>query len=386
MQSITKAEARKLILLSQGFSANKTNLTDLESTLSVIERLGYVQIDTISVVKRAHHHVLWSRNATYRESHLSQLLADKTVFEYWAHAASFLPMKDFRFTLPRKAAIKSGEHKHWYSKDHTMMDAILKRIEEEGPLMAKDFDSPSRKHQGWGTKPAKQALENLYMQGELMVPKRENFHKVYDLTERVLPEKINKTRPSDEEYGRYLVLNYLNAHGVGTVQEMTYLLKGVKSLVNNALNVLCDEGKVEPIRIGDVPYFAASSSLALLNRRLNRQQAKILSPFDSLVIQRKRASALFDFDYLIECYVPEPKRRFGYFSLPILWNAELVARADCKTDKATSTLIVNHLSLEPSVKRSEAFMSALEDELQFFAAFNGCDSHSIKKISHRGKE
>ncbi|MGF1766923.1 winged helix DNA-binding domain-containing protein [Enterovibrio makurazakiensis] len=382
MQSITKAEARKLILLSQGFSPSKTRLSDCDKTLSVIERLGYVQIDTISVVQRAHHHVLWSRNADYCFNHIPQLLARKKVFEYWAHAASFLPMKDFRFTLPRKAAIKSGEHKHWYSKDHTMMDAILKRIEDEGPLMAKDFDSPSRKRQGWGTKPAKQALENLYMQGELMVPRRESFHKVYDLTERVLPEKINMTPPSEQEYGRYLVLNYLNAHGVGTVQEMTYLLKGVKTLVASTLNELCDEGSIQKIKIDGSPYFAATASLSLLSRRLNRKQAKILSPFDSLVIQRKRASVLFDFDYLIECYVPEPKRKFGYFSLPILWNGELVARADCKADKTKSMLVVNHLYLEPSVRRSEAFMPAFEDELQSFAAFNRCDNYMIKKISH----
>ena len=155
-----------------------------------LKHLGYIQIDTISVVQRAHHHTLWNRNPRYKASQLDQLLADKQVFEYWSHAAAYLPFRDYRFSLPRKYAFASGDQNHWYKRDEQMLKWVLKRIATEGPLMAKDFEHTGKRIDPWRTKPAKRALEYLFMQGDLMVPYRINFHKVYDLTERVLPESI----------------------------------------------------------------------------------------------------------------------------------------------------------------------------------------------------
>ncbi len=383
MESLSLPQARKLVLLSQGLANRSSNANNYSKTLDVFERLGYVQIDTISVVQRAHHHTLWSRNPDYQVEHIDHLVADKKVFEYWTHAAAYLPMKHYRFSLPRKAAIKSGQQRHWYRKDLELMGNILNRIENEGALMAKDFVSNGQKNNGWGSSPTKQALESLFIQGELMISGRKNFHKVYDLTERVLPNDLDTSMPTELEHGQFMVLSFLRAQGFGTLTEITYLLKDIKAQLSKAINELLECGKIEKVTIKGIVYFACCDALALLNKRLNRKQVKILSPFDNLLIQRKRARAIFDFDYLLECYVPAQKRQFGYFCLPILWDGKLIARADCKVDKQTSSLNVIHLFIEPALKDNETFLTAFEEELSAFALFNGCDNFTIQKVSLR---
>ncbi len=383
LESLSISQARKLALLSQGLPVKSSQGNGYSKNLDVFERLGYVQIDTISVIQRAHHHTLWNRNPNYKVDHLEQMVAEKKIYEYWSHAAAYLPMRDFRFSLPRKAAIKSNQQNHWYQKDHKLMREVLKRIEDTGPLMAKDFVSDSHKSNGWGSKPTKRALETLYMQGDLMIPERKNFHKVYDLTERVLPDGLDVSMPTEQEHGHFLVLSYIRAHGFGNLAEITYLLKGVKNQVNQTLNELCERGEIEKVMIIGLTYYACCDALTLLNKRLNRRQAKLLSPFDNLLIQRKRASSIFNFDYLLECYVPAAKRQFGYFCLPILWEGTLVARADCKVDKQTSTLNVIHLVIEPSLRTKEVFLTALEEELSAFSQFNQCSNYIIGKISTR---
>jgi uncharacterized protein YcaQ len=380
MNQITLAQAKKLALLSQRLPAKSITGTAYDATKTVFEQLGYLQIDTISVVQRAHHHVLWSRNTHYHPSHLDQMVTERFAFEYWAHAASYLPMRDFRYTLPRKHALKTDQQRHWFVKDHNLMNRVLQRITDEGPLMAKDFESSTKKLGVWGSKPTKQALENLYMQGDLMITERKNFHKVYDLTERVLPNDVDSSMPSDEEYCRYLIKGYLRANGFGTAAEMTYLLKGKKTQVTETLSQMCEEGSLMLLKIQEQHYYASPTVLDALNQRLNRRRAAILSPFDNLLIQRSRAINIFDFDYKLECYVPQDKRQYGYFCLPILWNSELVARADCKADRLNGQLKVHKLFLERKVAECSEFEDAFDDELSRFSAFNQCDNYAIDKV------
>jgi uncharacterized protein YcaQ len=381
MESLSLAQARKIILHSQLLPPKQIKQPSKAVTLSAIEQLGYIQIDTISVIQRAHHHTLWNRNARYHPKDLDALLDQKQVFEYWSHAAAYLPMRDYRYSLYRKNAFKTGQLKHWYRKDQTLMDGVLKRIEQEGPLMAKDFEGERANKGGWGGKPAKQALETLFMQGDLMVPKRVNFHKVYDLAERVIPSHIDTSVPSDFEYARYLIVQYLEANGVGLVSEMSYLLKNVKPLLNQTLHQMLEEGEVVEIAIGQQNYYMLPYSFELLKRPLSRSKLKILSPFDNLLIQRKRMTALFDFDYLIECYVPEAKRQYGYFSLPILWQGELVARMDCKVERKKGCLNINNLVLEGKLQQQDAFIEALTLELSHFMAFNQSHYCVVHKTS-----
>lgn len=376
-ESLSPSEARKLVLLSQRIPPPPLSRQPIEDSLSAIEHLGYIQIDTISVIERAHHHTLWNRNPNYRKSHLDQLLEEKRVFEYWSHAASYLPMRDFRFSLPRKNAFASGEQDHWFERDEKQMNHVLRRIASEGPLMAKDFDTPHKSAGDWKSKPAKKALENLFMQGDLMVPRRVNFHKVYDLTERVLPNSTDTRTPTPREHARFLITRFLLAHGIGQPAEITYLLKGLKEIVSLTLHEMIETGEILSLQVAGQGFYTLPRSLELLKLPLSRTKLKILSPFDNLVIQRKRMRSLFNFDYLIECYLPKSKRKFGYFSLPILWNGKLVARMDCKADRKDRRLHIHHLALEPGLKNLEAFALALRRQLPEFLKFNQCDNLSL---------
>lgn len=380
-ESLSLQQARKLVLLSQMLPPAKQSGSAISATLSVIEHLGYIQIDTISVIQRAHHHTLWNRNPRYKTAHLDQLIADKQVFEYWSHAAAYLPIRDYRFSLPRKHAMANGEQNHWYEPNEQLMKSVLKRIAAEGPLMAKDFKSTGKNTGEWKSKPAKQALEYLFMQGKLMVPYRVNFHKVYDLAERVLPKGIDTTLPNPEEYARFLITRYLQSNGLGHPAEIAYLLKNTKPLVSAAVREMVFSKELLQIRVGENSYYALPASLELLKKPLARSKLKILSPFDNMLIQRKRIQALFGFDYQIECYVPEAKRRYGYFSLPILWDGKLVARMDCKTEREKSLLHIHHLALEPGLVKADAFSLALHKELVSFLQFNNCSNLRLHRTS-----
>ena len=380
-ESISIQQARKLVLLSQRLPPAKQTGSSITATLSAIEHLGYIQIDTISAIQRAHHHTLWNRNPRYKTSHLNELIADKQVFEYWSHAAAYLPMRDFRYSLVRKQAIANGEQNHWYERDGRMMKAVRGRIEAEGPLMAKDFEHTGKKSSEWTSKPAKRALEYLFMQGELMVPCRVNFHKVYDLTERVIPEGTDMTAPDPEEQAHFLITRYLEANGLGQASEIAYLRKKTRPFVSVALQEMVSNGELIQVRAGGNSYYALPPSLELLSKPLTRSRLKILSPFDNLLIQRKRMQTLFGFDYSVECYLPEAKRQYGYFSLPVLWDGKLVARMDCKTDRKTSLLHIHHLALEPRLIKTDAFALALHKELSSFLKFNNCSNLRVHKTT-----
>ena len=380
-ESLSIQQARKLVLLSQKIPPAKASGTALSASLSAIEHLGYIQIDTISAIERAHHHTLWNRNPLYQNTHLDQLVADKKVFEYWSHAAAYLPMRDYRFSLPRKRAIANGDAKHWFKRDAKLMNSVLKRIADEGPLMAKDFDQTGKKKGEWTTKPAKQALENLFMQGDVMIGSRLNFHKVYELTERVLPDDINTNIPNEEEHLRFLINRYLEANGLGQASEIAYLLKNTKIPVQGMLQEMHLSGELMQIIVGENKYYTFANSLELLNTPLARNKLNILSPFDNLVIQRKRLKTLFNFDYQIECYVPEAKRQYGYFSLPILWNGKFVARMDCKAERKNNILHINHIALEDKLTKTEDFAYSLVKELQSFMKFNNCNKVQLYKTT-----
>lgn len=380
-ESLSLQQARKLVLLSQRLPPVKQSGSAIEATLSAIEHLGYIQIDTLSVVQRAHHHILWNRNPRYENAHLNQLVTGKQIFEYWSHAASYLPMRDYRYSLLRKEAIAKGTQNHWYIRDEKLIKSVLERIAAEGPLMAKDFENNGENRSEWGSKPAKQALEYLFMSGKLMIPYRKNFHKLYDLTERVLPDDIDTTLPDAEEYASFLIRSYLQANGLGKSSEICYLLKNTKTIVNAVLDKMHLNGELLQISVGENLYYALADSLELLNKPLSRSKVKILSPFDNLVIQRRRMKELFEFDYQIECYVPEAKRRFGYFSLPVLWDGKLVARMDCKAERKKSLIHIQHLALESGLLKVEDFSLALCKELVNFMKFNNCSHLELHKTT-----
>lgn len=377
--SLSLKEAQKAILVNQGIHNEHKVGHGKEATYKSIKSINYVQIDSISVVERAHHHSIWNRAENYDPIHLEQLLEDKQIFEYWSHAASYLPMVDYRYSLPRKKSIAQGET-HWFSKDKQAMSLVLDRIKAEGPLQAKDFkDSRESKTGWWDWKPAKKALEQLFMEGELMVVKRQCFQKEYDLTERVLPSNINTNLPSEEEYYQHLIINYLSANAIGTPQQMTYLLKGLKVSVKRYCLQMLEEGLLITVTVNNQSYFALPTINNLLKKKLILNKVKILSPFDNILIQRKRTKELFNYDYQIECYVPANKRKFGYFSLPLLWGREFAGRMDVKMDRKLGILNIIHLHLE--TEKTDEFIVELKKTLNKFLSFNNGTGIKIAQIT-----
>ncbi len=370
---------RRIALHSQGLVGKQPFGRGAAAVLKAIRHLGYIQIDTISVVQRAHHHVLWTRVPGYRSSMLERLVANKQVFEYWFHAAAYLPMDDFRFVLPRMHAIKSGQ-KHWFrDTSEQLMREVVDRIRIEGPLMARDFSEPVEGKSGWWDwKPTKQALEQLFIQGDLMVVGREGFQKRYDLTERALPEGVDTRFPDDREQAIHLIDTSLRANGFASRKSFTYLRKGaeLRKAVTDELAARVDAKTL--LALGDSfdGYYAVPDILETSIPRIGKT-VKLLSPFDNSVIQRERLDSVFDFDYQIECYVPAAKRNYGYFCLPVLYGDGFVGRIDCKAHRKESRL--NVVSLHMEIEPDEALLSALGDALQSFAAFNECDSIEFDK-------
>ncbi len=355
------------LLKSDSFGRGKT------ATLRAIEHIAYVQIDTISVVERAHHHVLRSRVANYQPEFLDQLVADRKVFEYWFHAAAWLPMRDYRFALPRMNAIKAGEH-HWtQNSDVALRKEIMARITQEGPLKSRDFeDTRTGKKEWWDLKPAKHALEQLFMQGDLMVSRRDGFQKIYDLPERILPSDIDTSEPTIAEYANHLIDANLRAHGFVTDKMITYLRKGqaLRAAVKEELLSRIDTKILTSVNLDTDTKIYITNEMLESKAPRSSASVRILSPFDNAVIQRDRGRDIFDFNYKIECYVPAAKRQFGYFCLPILYRNRLVGRLDCKAHRKDKIFEIKAAHIEHKV--DERFPAAMDAELQRYREFNQC--------------
>ena len=363
-----------------------------QAVLNLVDRLGYVQIDSIAVVNRAHHHTVWSRLPGYRNGTLYELLRDRQLFEYWGHAASFMPMADFRYYLPLMQHYRATTK--GYAADRTselshLFKPILQRIEKQGPLSSADFgdEHGGRRGQWWNWKPAKMALELLLWQGQLLVSERRGFQRVYDLAQRVLPAGLDLSPPSEDELARFLVRRALRAYGIATEKEIRDMLRISRiAPVSTALREMAGAGEIIAVELAGQPelklwMFTASHAL-LTATRPRKPRLHILSPFDNMVIQRERLHNLFGFDYTIECYVPAPKRRYGYFSLPLMWDEQFVGRLDAKAHRAQHQLDVMALQLEDGFRAGTEFAAALAEGLRRFGDFNGCDAIRISGMQH----
>lgn len=368
---------RRITLAAQGLLQDSAFGEGLSGALNTVRHIGYVQLDTISVVERAHHHVFFSRVPDFTPMMTDQLLAERNVFEYWSHAAALLPMSDFRFSLPYKHAIQNGKS-HWYKNcDRKLMDSLLDRIRLDGPLRSRDLESLKTKRAGWWDwKPAKKALEQLYMEGHLMVSGREGFQKTYDLTERVLPPSVNSTMPAVDEFANHLLEQHLRCHGVVSQKGITYLRKNadLRKAVKRLLIDGVGNNTLEELRLKTGERYVMKRGALELPLSCGTKCLKILSPFDNAVIQRDRLKSLFGYDYQIECYVPAAKRRFGYFCLPLLYDDALVGRMDCKAHRKIHQLEIKALHLEEGVVEDEMLVEAFVKAILKFCQFQQCDS------------
>ncbi|MDQ3022210.1 MAG: winged helix DNA-binding domain-containing protein [Bacteroidota bacterium] len=375
-EKLTPEEARFLFISSQLLADNKS-AKDKVQLQKIIEQIGYVQIDTISIVERSHHHILWSRMNSYLRSMLDELIEyDKTIFEYWSHAAAYLPIKDYRYSLIRKNNY-SRKYKTWGSANKKTIKQVYDRIKSEGALQSKDFEDPRTKSEGWWDwKPSKDALDFLFHKGELMIAKRKGFQKVYDLTERVLPANTDTTFPTEKEFYKHLISNSIKANGLVTDREIAYLRNYDRKLFSKVIEELLENQNIFKVSIKGFEngnYFTNHTKLELLNERKKHSEIHILSPFDNLVIQRKRLKEFFGFDYQIECYLPAAKRKFGYFCMPVLYGDKLIGKIDAKALRQNKIFIVKKIFWEEKTKLNEKILKKIEKKLNEFAKFTGCD-------------
>jgi uncharacterized protein YcaQ len=379
---LSKEEAIKIILHSQGLSSREKFGSGKEATLNCIRHLGYVQLDTLAVVARAHHHIIQTRTGSHEEKFLNELIREKKIFEYWSHAAAFLPMEDFRFSLVRKNDFVKGKA-HWFAKDKKMHKYVRDKIKAEGPLQSRDFET-DKNHGSWfDWKPAKIALEQLFQNGTLMVTERKGFQKVYDLTERVLPAGINSSLPKKDEFAEYLIRSTLRANGIASLKDFTHLRKGMKSAVEKVIKKLLLDGEIIPVSIIGIDenfyQFTNCKEIQDSKFRIQNPAAEILSPFDNLIIRRERLKKLFDYDFMLECYLPEQKRKFGYFCLPVLHENKFIGKFDPKADRAAGIFYVKSFYLENKPKDMDKFLQSFSFALKEFARFNNCEKIIIEK-------
>jgi len=373
--NLSQSQARRLVLKCQLLDGDAGLPLGKDGALACVERLGYVQIDTVNVIERAHHHTLWTRVPDYRPEYIDSLLAeDRKVFEYWGHAMCYLPMADFRFYLEKMRTFPEwqGWQASFFKKHEKLMGEVYARIRAEGPLAAKDFGGIARSKGWWEWKPAKIALDLLFSQGRLMVDRREKFQRYYDLAERVLPEWVDTTLPDEDERELFFTRRALAAHGVATPDDIRlHLRRSPKK--RKFVDRLVEEGEAVPVRVEgfSAELFALRDVLDALEDA-PIEGMHLLSPFDNLVIQRDRLKRLFGFDYALECYKPPARRVKGYFALPILFREKFVGRVDAKADRKAKKLLVQGLWWEEGVRVGEELKRVLGGKLEELAAFNGC--------------
>ncbi|WP_114937650.1 winged helix-turn-helix domain-containing protein [Mucilaginibacter endophyticus] len=377
---LSASQARKIILHAAGLAQKAQFGTGREAVYRLIDQLGFVQLDTNYVVERAHHHVMAARIPDYEVNWLAELTEDGLIFEYFTSDAGYLPMHDFRFSLPVKQAF-ADRHKTTDKQEINLMKQVLDRVEREGPLMVGDFENDRVEASSgwWDWRPAKVALERLYLGGELMISRTKAFHKMYDLPMNMVPEDTDLTVPTDQEYARFVIRRTLKALGIAYAKEIAWRARYVKgNLVKQELAKMVTEGELLTVQIERLK----SAQLYMLPDQPTAielsGEAFILSPFDILNVFRHRLKDFFGFDYQIECFVPAAKRKYGYFSLPILVGDTFVARMDAKADRKQKVLIVHNLHFE-GLELGEAAITKIISALKAFVHFNQCRDIEFKK-------
>jgi uncharacterized protein YcaQ len=312
---------------------------------AAVRHLGYVQIDTINVVERCHHHILWSRIPDYRRDHLDAAQsADKSVFEYWTHALAYLPAEDFRFVAADMKARKANPDA-WFSKvDPADLRRLLRRIRDEGPLSIRDIDdAPVEKDHPWASrKPSKRALEMAFFAGDLTVARRQGMVKTYELTDRHFGWDRRPAPATAQRTAEWLLDRALRAQGIVSLDSICHLDAPRKAGVAAVIEERVRRRRLVPVVVEGAPAVPHWLDPADLEETAPPAPGlvHVLSPFDPLVIQRKRLALLFGYEHRFEAYVPEPKRVFGYFALPVLAGDRFVAAIDTKADRAAGRLLI----------------------------------------------
>lgn len=358
--ALSRDQARRVALAAQGLAAPaRTGPAGPATLRGVLERLGAIQIDSINVVARSHELVLAARAGAHDRAAFDRVVYRRRAgFEYWGHAASFLPMASYRLCLPRMRRLTEATRGWWVDvrqRNQHLYGPVLDRIRAEGPLAASAFRDPDGPRRGswWDWAPAKHVLEDLFDCGTLLVHDRVNFERRYDLAERVLPPGVDLSEPTAAEAAVELTLLAARALGVATAADLADYYRLSAAQTRAALAELVAAGLLQEVAVQGW----ARPAYLLPGTRVPRRVVHppvLLSPFDSLIWSRERTERLFGFRYRLEVYVPAPKRVHGYYTMPVLMGSRLVARVDPKHDRQAGRLLLRGLHLEPSADPAEA--------------------------------
>lgn len=393
---VPAATARRLLMHAQGLLHDPARRVGPATLQKSIEQMGFVQLDTISTVERAHHLTLHARYDNYKPAHLRTLHETKrTLFEQFTHDASYVPTAFLPYWLPR---FERAYDTVWWRERKTkefqrVLGHVLERIEREGPLASRDFQH-ERDHRGggwWDWKPAKTALEFLWRTGKLAVARREQFHKVYDLMERVHPEISALERPTDDEFVDWACTSALERLGAASPAEIAAFWNSIKlPAAREWCAMATAAGRVVPVRLEAVTGVKPKPGVAPPDWRRRTCDApepptrvRLLSPFDPVIRDRDRARRLFGFEYRFEAFTPARQRRYGYYVLPVLHGECFVGRADVKTHRDRGELIVNHLYWEPGVRVTKKLRGEVDEALSRLASLVGAERWAVRKETHR---
>ncbi len=390
--TLSLAAARALHLAAQGMLQPRRRKAVKDDVMAAIRAMGVLQIDTISVVARSPYLVLWSRLGDYDPAWLDQHLAEGRLFEYWAHEACFVPIEDYglyRHRMLDPSAMGWKYSESWMSERSAEVAAVLAHIREHGPTRSSDFERSDGQAGGWWEwKSEKRSLEVLFTSGRLMIARRHNFQRVYDLAERVHPAWDDSQLAPEGATRRELVLRAVKALGICKAAWIPDYHRTRRP--HPDAEALARQGALLRARVTgwDAPVYIHPDHLELArcaaDGALAPSLTAILSPFDPIVWDRKRALELFDFDYRLECYTPAEKRRYGYFTLPILRRGALVGRVDAKAHRRDGRFELKSLVLEPGVRTSGRFSRDIAAALARCARWHGCAEITLTRASPHG--
>jgi uncharacterized protein YcaQ len=370
---LTKAAAKRIWLDAQQLTTSAPFGDGAAATRAAVEHLGYVQIDTINVIERCHHHILWSRIPSYRREHLRQAQSvDKSVFEYWTHALSYVPTRDLRFFIADMKLHRREGHRWFSTVSAADLRKVLTLIRKGGALTIRDIDDDVlvEKHHLWASrKPSKRALQLAFYTGALTISERNGMLKTYELMERHFGWDKVPRPASSAETSAYLLDRALRSQGVVSLDSVCFHDAPRKPSIRKLIEARVRRGELVPVALegaGKLEHWARPDALATGGSA--PPMIHILSPFDPLIIQRKRTHLFFDYDHRFEAYVPKEKRRFGYFALPVLVDGDIVAALDLKTDREKQELLVQKWSWIGRGPR-QILKRRIEEELHRFEQF-----------------
>lgn len=381
MRLIDNPTARRIFLDRHALCEAPTGPARRADLLDLIRRLGFVQVDSINTVARAHDMILWSRRRAYRPALLKRMLEkDRTLFEHWTHDAAIIPgdaLPHWRWRMRRERPRILDRYRRWHGADfEDRLAAVINQIRECGPTGSGDVGADERRGKGgwWDWHPSKAALEFLWLSGDLAVCRRQGFAKLYDLADRVYPP--GPEMPEDQALD-WAMTEALDRLGFATTGELAAFWGHIRpdeaaAWADTALKT----GTLVPVRIEGAD---GSQRRALARPDLGAEGVarprglRILSPFDPALRDRKRTERLFGFHYRIEVFVPEAKRRFGYYVFPILEDDRLIGRVDARARRTDGVLSVAGLWLEPGIRPAKGRLSRIEAQLHRLAAFAQCD-------------